>query len=287
MATPDVIPPTKYILTDPSEYRPEVRDPKTFRDFRVHNVSEKVKRTYDQMHTNQTVEFVQSRFDYWLKFDHAEMTIMEILEKLNELVDESDPDIDVPNSFHAFQTAEGIRRVHPDKPWFQLIGLIHDIGKIMHLWGEPQWATVGDTFVVGCAPDPNIVFGVESFSKNPDISDSRYNTKYGMYSPECGLDNVLMSWGHDEYLYRVLMANKHSLPDEALYMIRFHSFYPYHTCGAYSHLINEKDKEMIPWIKEFNKFDLYTKSQDLPDVNELREYYQDLIDKYLPGKIRW
>jgi inositol oxygenase len=215
------------------------------------------------------------------------MTIMEILEKLNELVDESDPDIDVPNSFHAFQTAEGIRRVHPDKPWFQLTGLIHDIGKIMHLWGEPQWATVGDTFVVGCAPDPNIVFGVESFSKNPDISHSRYNTKYGMYSPECGLDKVLMSWGHDEYLYRVLMANKHSLPDEALYMIRFHSFYPYHTCGAYSHLINDKDKEMIPWIKEFNKFDLYTKSQDLPDVNELREYYQDLIDKYLPGKIRW
>ena len=36
----------------------------------------------------------------------------------------------------------------------QLTGLIHDIGKIMHLWGEPQWATVGDTFVVGCAPDP-------------------------------------------------------------------------------------------------------------------------------------
>lgn len=34
---------------------------------------------------------------------------------LDDLVDESDPDVDFPNSFHAFQTAEGIRKAHPDK----------------------------------------------------------------------------------------------------------------------------------------------------------------------------
>lgn len=34
---------------------------------------------------------------------------------LDGLVDESDPDVDFPNSFHAFQTAEGIRQAHPDK----------------------------------------------------------------------------------------------------------------------------------------------------------------------------
>lgn len=34
---------------------------------------------------------------------------------LDALVDESDPDVDFPNSFHAFQTAEGIRKAHPDK----------------------------------------------------------------------------------------------------------------------------------------------------------------------------
>ena len=33
---------------------------------------------------------------------------------LDGLVDESDPDVDFPNSFHAFQTAEGIRTAHPD-----------------------------------------------------------------------------------------------------------------------------------------------------------------------------
>ena len=40
---------------------------------------------------------------------------MEALDLLDNVVDESDPDIDVPNSYHAYQTAEGIRKAHPDK----------------------------------------------------------------------------------------------------------------------------------------------------------------------------
>lgn len=43
------------------------------------------------------------------------MGMMEAILSLDQLVDESDPDVDFPNSFHAFQTAEGIRQVHPDK----------------------------------------------------------------------------------------------------------------------------------------------------------------------------
>lgn len=31
----------------------------------------------------------------------------------------------------------------------------------------------------------------------------------------------MMSWGHDEYLYRVLRNHGATLPDEALYMIRY------------------------------------------------------------------
>jgi inositol oxygenase len=66
------------------------------------------------------------------------MTVMEALQCLNNLVDESDPDTDIPNSVHAFQTAERIRLVHPDKEWFHLVGLIHDLGKVMACFGEHQ-----------------------------------------------------------------------------------------------------------------------------------------------------
>jgi inositol oxygenase len=114
-----------------------------------------------------------------------------------------------------------------------------------------------------------------------------YSTEHGIYTPGCGLDAVTLSYGHDEYMYQVLIGNKIPIPDEGLYMIRYHSFYPWHAGGAYKWLESEKDAKMLPWVREFNKFDLYSKSDELPDVAALRPYYQSLIDKYCPGTLKW
>jgi len=261
-----------------------------FRDYDKDDaIGQRVKKTYYDMHTNQTVEFVKKKHDLWLKFDHFQATIMEALEMLNELVDESDPDLDLPNIVHAFQTAERNREDHPDDDWFHLVGLIHDLGKVMAFYGEPQWCVVGDTFPVGCKPASSIVFGEDSFKENVDLKDERYNTKYGMYSPGCGIENVLMSWGHDEYLYHVLINHMKKsgtkIPDEGLWGIRFHSCYPWHAGGDYKHLEADRDQEILKWVLEFNKYDLYTKSTKVPDIEKLKPYYQSLIDKYLPGVV--
>jgi inositol oxygenase len=258
-----------------------------FRDYNETNSRfDTVRKTYTTMHENQTLEYARAQGDKWGKFDHAKVTMMEAIKLLDQLVDDSDPDIDLPNSFHAFQTAERIRQVHPEHDWFHLTGLIHDVGKVMALWGQPQWSTVGDTFALGCAFAPECVHA-DTFSLNPDSQDPIYSTKQGIYNPNCGLDNVTISWGHDEYMYRVLKHNNTTLPDEALYMIRYHSFYPWHTGGAYDHLCNDRDRAMLPWVREFNKFDLYSKSDDVPKVEELIPYYQSLIDKYIPGVLEF
>lgn len=55
----------------------------------------------------------------WSGCNHTQMTMMDAIMSLDQLVDESDPDVDFPNSFHAFQTAEGIRQAHPDKGTMQ------------------------------------------------------------------------------------------------------------------------------------------------------------------------
>lgn len=96
------------------------------------------------------------------------------LEKLNELVDESDPDVDIPNIVHAFQTAERIRKDYPDDDWFHLAGLIHDAGKVLAFYDEPQWCVVGDTFVVGCEWSENIVYRETSFNENVDGKNPKY-----------------------------------------------------------------------------------------------------------------
>jgi len=261
-------------------------------DFRQYShdeneIAQRVRRTYYEMHTKQTVEFVHLQHQKWLQFDHAQLTVFEAMDILNGIVDESDPDTDLPNIVHAFQTAERIREKHPDKPWFQLTGLIHDLGKLMAFYDEPHWAVCGDTFPVGCQHHPTIVFGLESFAQNPDCSNEVYQSKYGIYSPNCGIDNLLMSWGHDEYLYQVLVHNNTTLPDEALKIIRYHSFYPWHDANAYEYFMCKEDKTTLDWVREFNKFDLYSKSDETPDIDALKEYYQQLIDIYCPGILKF
>lgn len=122
--------------------------------------------------------------------------------------------------------------------------------RIIHL-GEPQWAVVGDTFVVGCQWSDNIVYRKESFVDNPDGNNPKYNTKFGMYEPNVGLENLMLSWGHDEYMYQVLKHNKSTLPQQALNIIRFHSFYPWHSSGDYEHLMKPEDDETKKWVLTF------------------------------------
>ncbi len=241
-----------------------------------------VREFYRLNHTYQTYEFVQQKKQEFLKFDKKQMPVWDAFEFLNQLVDDSDPDTDLDQFQHLLQTAEAIRADgHPD--WMVLAGLLHDMGKVLCLFGEPQWAVVGDTFPVGCVFSEAVVYS-EFFKDNPDISDERYNTRYGVYSPNCGLNNVHLSWGHDEYIYNMA---KDYLPEPALYMLRYHSFYAQHRENAYDHLMDEHDREMFKWVKLFNPYDLYSKNPTPPDWNQLRPYYEDLVAKYLPAELKF
>lgn len=60
---------------------------------------------------------------------------------------------------------------------------------------------------------------------NPDYHNPKYNTRCGVYEEGCGLNNLLMSWGHDDYMYLVATENKTTLPSAGLFVIRYHSFY--------------------------------------------------------------
>jgi len=241
-----------------------------------------VREFYRLNHRHQTFEFGQAKRREYLSLSRRTMGVWEAMEYLNTLVDDSDPDTDLSQLEHLLQTAEQIRRDgHPR--WFVLTGLIHDLGKILCLWGEPQWAVVGDTFPVGCAWSPTIVFP-QFFADNPDSAEPGYQTRSGIYEEGCGLDRVNLSWGHDEYLYQVV---KNHLPEEGLYMIRYHSCYPIHREGAYDALLNDKDRKMLDWVRKFNPYDLYTKSHERPDVAKLRPYYEELIAEYFPAKLNW
>jgi inositol oxygenase len=252
-----------------------------FRDYEA-ETRPSVREFYRLNHQFQTVDFVRSKQQQYLQLSRCQMGIWEAMEFLNQLVDDSDPDIDLPQIEHLLQTAEAIRA--DDRPdWFILAGLVHDLGKILCLWGEPQWAVVGDTFPVGCQWSPAIVYH-HAFDRNPDKDVELYQSQFGIYEPGCGLNHLTLSWGHDEYMYHVA---RDYLPEPALAMIRFHSCYPIHREHAYQYLLAPGDAELLKWVVDFNRYDLYTKRDQRMDVQGLRPFYEDLISRYFPKKIRW
>ena len=127
---------------------PDPEMTKEKKDYRNYNDSDRedtVREFYKLNHQYQTYDFVTSKEKEFLVFNKREMSIWEALDYLNTLVDDSDPDIELDQLQHLLQTSEAIRKDgHPD--WFVLTGLLHDLGKVLCLFGEPQWAVVGDTF---------------------------------------------------------------------------------------------------------------------------------------------
>lgn len=260
------------------------------------STQERVKQNYRDARSKQTLGHVQRMREKYGKLTHL-MSVWEAIGLLNSFVDLSDPDMDLPNLIHLYQTAEGIRRAgHPE--WLQVTGFIHDLGKVIYLRGnseegtsmEKQWSIVGDTFVVGCDLPDTLVFP-EYNALHGDQGNSILRGPLGIYQKGCGLDNCYVSYGHDEYLYQVLTQNKGvKLPPEALYIIRYHSLYAWHHKDSYQQLESDYDRAMKGWVKLFNQHDLYTKENTRysdSEITNLQKYYSKLLKKFLPDTLLW
>lgn len=110
-------------------------------DFRVYEESGGVYEHYKAMRLNQCFEYATSQEKKWREGFGTRVggrfTVRKALELCDTFVDRSDPDTALPNSIHMLQAAEACRAAgKPD--WFQLVALLHDIGKLMYKWGSPE-----------------------------------------------------------------------------------------------------------------------------------------------------
>jgi inositol oxygenase len=258
-----------------------------------------VERTYQEMYSGQTIDHVQQMHAQYLaapKF--AELGVWDALELLSQVVDESDPDTELPQITHALQTAQSLEMLTKDNPafagkdWLPLVGLIHDLGKIMLLkeFGSlPQWSVVGDIFPINIPLHPAAVYQHKGFH----VANAAINGSVEPPAKGCGFDALKFSWSHDVYLAEVLERSGSTLPPEALYMIRYHSFYPWHTPPQswnvetqgrpYQEYASEKDWQMLPYLHLLQKSDLYSKTPVLPE----RKTYEALVATYIPHKLRF
>ncbi|KAJ3379591.1 hypothetical protein HDU92_006605, partial [Lobulomyces angularis] len=233
-----------------------------FRDYE--NADLHVSNFYKLNHEEQIYKLAKEKKERYKNKNFGKFGVWEMLIKLNQIIDDSDPDTNLSQIQHAYQAAEGARKDNQPR-WLQLVCLIHDLGKVLALppYNEPQHFVVGDTFPLGCQFSKNIVY-YDFFKNNPDTNNERFNTKFGVYHENIGLDNVVMSYGHDY------------IPKEAAFVIRFHSFYSCHSAGDYQYLLNEDDLKNMEWVKKFNKYDLYTKANEMvdEDSHDIIKYYK-------------
>jgi len=52
-------------------------------------------------------------------------------------------------------------------------------------------------------------------------------------------------------------------------------------------LANDEDWRLLPLLKALQKADLYSKSPDMPPVEELKVFYDGLVSKHFGTKVRW
>lgn len=55
--------------------------------------------------------------------------------------------------------------------------------------------------------------------------------------------------------------------------------------GAYTELTTERDREMLRWVRAFNRYDLYSKGDGKPNVDELRPFYEELAAEFFPDPL--
>ena len=88
-------------------------------------------------------------------------------------------------------------------------------------------------------------------------SDDNETIGLGMYEKGCGFDNVEMTFSHDYYFAEVLKKSNTKLPEEAIYIVQYHSFYAWHSprnnIRGYVDLSSKKDWNMLPMLKLFQK----------------------------------
>lgn len=303
-----------------------------------------VQATYKNMQQQQTLFQVRALERKYIgptgtqdeKGQFIEKSLQEVFQLLDSIIDESDPDTDQPQIYHAYQTGEALRELIDNtnslKPipikslftekewanlpdaiyhrfknktvselfphimdwsWLPLVGFIHDLGKVLatkQFGALPQWFVVGDTFPVGVPfSKANVYAKAKFFVSNPDLK------KPAQFSKHRGLETLTMSFGHDIYLYSVLKKAMTQLPLEALYIIRFHSFYAWHSPKdgqrGYTQYAIRKDWDLLLLLRAFQKCDLYSKKEAKPDLVSLEPYYKMLIEKYISKepdrRLRW
>lgn len=200
-------------------------------------------------HASQTVETVAELKRRYEAPTFGRTSVWELVEKLARCIDPTDKRLFCASqAVHWQQVVAAMEANGVDDPDMLLLGVIHDLGKVLLLQGE--------------APE-NVVCGTELVAAGPEGA---------------GLDQAVFQFGHGEYLYSRIVDQ---VPEHVAFVARFHNVAPQRV----RHLMNEREREWTDrYLIPFQDFDAkFCSPYYAPRVDFSR--YRDLVESYFPKPI--
>jgi len=202
-----------------------------------------------ERHRAQTVETVQAlkrKYDAPLL---GNVRVWDLIQMLAQCVDPTDAGLyGASQLIHVRQVLEAMENDGVTDPDLQLAALVHDLGKLLLLYGE----------------DPENVVCM--------------NAPIGEYPAGIGLDNCILQWNHDEFAYSRL---KDHAPDHVAWLVRYHSIM-LHECAP---LMNERDQDWARrYLVPFQRYDQCSKSPYAVPRKPFSDY-KALVDSHFPQPI--
>lgn len=222
--------------------RPEMESFRAFRE-RARNI--------ETRHKAQTLETVTVLRKKYARALLGKASIWDIITQLAFCIDPQEVRLGCTSQLtHVLQVLDAMDRDGVDDPDMLVAALIHDIGKVMLLYGE--------------APEH-----VESGGHKAPLGDPE---------PGVGLDNCDFQWDHCDIAYSRL---KDYVPDHIAWLLRYHGI----SVSACEPFMDVRDRKYLKeYLRIFARYDDDAKSlYSLPQFSIDR--YRELIQERFPKEI--
>jgi hypothetical protein len=206
-------------------------------------------RDIQQAHNQQTRDSVAELKNRFRTESGSKKPVWSLIEKMSQCIDPTDTVFYCTSQLtHVQQILASMEDQGLQDPDMYLIALLHDLGKVVHLDGEP----------------PENVFGRAQI--------------LGEFQQGIGLDNVIFQFSHAEIIYQRI---KNLVPDHVAWTVRYHNI-PLDDAAPY---MDDRDRRYAEkYLLPFRKFDGGTKSPyRVPEIDMNK--YRDLVDTRLPEAI--
>ena len=200
-----------------------------------------------EQQTKETVQALKAKYESPIL---GKFRVWDLLQKLALCVDPTDVALYCTSQYmHVCQILAAMERDDSLDETMLLVALLHDLGKIAMLQGEPPEHVV-------CYISP-----VEALE------------------PGGGLDKVIFQFGHDEIAYSRF---KDHVPDDVAWALRYHST----ILGKTEPHMNARDQEYEKRIlTKFRMYDQGTKSPANLPADATLDRFRDFVESYFPHPI--